>query len=137
MKPNKLQNDREIATIIGFMLKEIAKKNNLKQIDWATKISKNTWKEVTQWNLNSYLNGIRTSPNIEYYWTFAEAIPISRWRFDEIVEQAKTEVLWFPEKNSETKNPDEQIQIALNSKGFSEKEILEMMDFIKFKESQK
>jgi|GEM_PF-3447704 hypothetical protein len=42
MKPNKLQNDREIATIIGFMLKEIAKKNNLKQIDWATKISKNT-----------------------------------------------------------------------------------------------
>lgn len=49
---------------------------------------------MEQGNLNSYLNWIRTSPDIEFYWKFAEAIPISRSEFDRMVENAKQKVLW-------------------------------------------
>lgn len=121
----------EIGKKIGLALYREFSKKNLTQTELAKKI----W--IRQSAVSWYFNWKVTTKNLDQYWKIAEAIPISRWRFDEIVEQAKAEVLWFPEKNSETKNPDEQIQIALNSKGFSEKEILEMMDFIKFKESQK
>lgn len=121
----------EIGKKIGLALYREFSKKNLTQTELAKKI----W--IRQSAVSWYFNWKVTTKNLDQYWKIAEAIPISQIEFDEIVEKAKAEVLWFPEQNSETKNPDEQIQIALNSKGFSEKEILEMMDFIKFKESQK
>ena len=95
---NKLTESKDIAKTIWYFLKEKGKDIWLKQDTWAMKISENTKKEMTQWNLNSYLNWWRTSPDLEFYWKIAEAIPIKRSEFEKIIEESKKSVLGFSQE---------------------------------------
>lgn len=119
----------EIGKKIGLKLYLQLEKHWVKQ----TQLSEKLW--TSQGNLSHLLTGKKWTWNLDQYWKIAEAIPISRQEFDQIVESAKKEVLWISEQKIDTKTPDEQIKFALNSKNLTQDQINEVMNFIAFKEN--
>jgi len=68
-------------------LYRISSKKNITQ----TELEKKCW--ILQTTISAYFTGKKTTKNLEQYWRIAEAIPISRSEFDQIVDDAKRKVL--------------------------------------------
>lgn len=120
-----------IGKYIWSELYRISSKNGITQTDIAKKMGS------TPWYISLMLTGKNTTRNTETYWRIAETIPLTRKEFDQIVEDAKRKVLWVSGGGETEKDPDETIKMALNSKWWTQPEINEMMNFIKFKETNK
>lgn len=121
--------------LIGKFIWEELYRSVLKNNTDQTIIAKKLWIKPN-W-VSVYLTGKTTTRNIEQYWRIANAIPISRKEFDQIVEDAKVKVLWIWTNPVINNDPDETIKFALNSKGWKQNDIDEMMNFMKFKEGNK
>lgn len=122
----------QIGKKIWTSLYDIISKKNLTQTVIAEKIG------VKVPSISVFLTGKKTTKNIDQYWKIAEAIPISRQEFDQIVESAKQEVLWISEQNSWTRiNRDMAISFLANDENVSENDIKQALQAIKlFKSGQ-
>lgn len=122
----------EIGKRIGLKLYLQLEKHWVKQTQLSEKLG------TSQGNLSHLLTGKKWTWNLDQYWKIAEAIPISRQEFDQIVESAKQEVLWISEQNSWTRiNRDMAISFLANDENVSENDIKQALQAIKlFKSGQ-
>ena len=91
-----------------------------------TDIAKKIW--IKPNSVSVLLTWKVTTRNLEQYWRIAEAIPITRKEFDEIVQEAKEKVLW--------KAPEEDVEVAFFAKKWitdktKQDAILKMIDAFK------
>lgn len=121
----------EIGKKIGLSLYQIADKKGISQ----TEIAEKLW--VTTPSISFLLTGKKATWNLEQYRKIAEAIPISRQEFDQIVETAKSEVLWIGQ-NSWTKiNRDMAISFLANSDDVSPEDIEFAINIVKAQKNRK
>jgi len=84
-----------IGKYIWAELYKISTKKGITQ----TELSKKSW--VQQSTISSYFYWKKTTKNVEQYYRIAEAIPLTRREFDQIVEDAKEKVLWSKSNNDD------------------------------------
>lgn len=115
----------EIGKNIGLKLYLLLEKNGITQTELAEKM----WVSVPA--ISVFLTGKKTTWNLEQYRKIAEAIPISRAEFDNIVETAKAEVLGFSGHNSWTVTDEVAYATLSRSHGMDEEDIKKAIDIYK------
>lgn len=128
---NPIVDTDSIGKKIGLKLYLIADKNWITQ----TTIAERMW--VTTPSISFLLTGKKSTGNLDQYWKIAEAIPISRPEFDQIVETAKAEVLWISEHNSWTKlNRETAMSFLAREENVAVEDIQKALDAVKFFKSK-
>ena len=115
----------EIGKNIGLKLYLLLEKNGITQ----TELAERMWVSVPA--ISVFLTGKKTTWNLEQYRKIAEAIPISRAEFDNIVETAKAEVLGFSGHNSWTVTDEVAYATLSRSHGMDEEDIKKAIDIYK------
>ena len=115
----------EIGKNIGLKLYLLLEKNGITQTELAEKM----WVSVPA--ISVFFTGKKTTWNLEQYRKIAEAIPISRAEFDNIVETAKAEVLGFSGHNSWTVTDEVAYATLSRSHGMDEEDIKKAIDIYK------
>lgn len=115
----------EIGKNIGLKLYLLLEKNGITQTELAEKM----WVSIPA--VSVFLTGKKTTWNLEQYRKIAEAIPISRKEFDQIVESAKKEVLGFSGQNSWAMTDEVAYATLSRSHGMDEEDIKKAIDIYK------